>query len=327
MQKTRLTIDRRAHYYHGQLLLEEDFLAEQNYHVDARRRHHVNLHGWGVVRGLEVVRKSDSAVTVRPGFAIDAAGNDMPVDRAEDLELAEFGPDDLVEIGLAYEEEAAEDGADKNRRDCYAVLTASRAREESPALVLATVRLDEQGKVRDNAIDYSKTRYAGAVLAPGSVTVPALSAELRTGWLRGPFRPIALTNPPAGETEIPPAFRVGATEALSPDPREAGEKDKGAAGTMAIPIPPSVKKVIRFRVAGSLNDGQIMLTLVLGGWDPVKGDHLRRILVKDTIPSGAFLKTYEIADTAIDAEYQTLALWLRGTRRTSVSLVAVEFAY
>lgn len=325
MGKRRL-METRPNYYRGQLLLEDDFRAEQKYHVNARWRHNLNLHGWGVVRGLEVVPEGEKSVTVNPGFAIDRLGRDVRLDQAESLDLVEFEPYDLVEVGLAYEEAPADTAsADHNRVECYTVLTVSRNLETDSTLFLATVRLDEQGKVQSNSIDYSQTRYVCPLIAPGSITATELSPELRTGWLRMPFRPLPLVNEPEGESEIPPEFRVGATEALSPRPRETPE-DKGAAGTMALPVPPGVRRVTRFRVAGSINEGEIVLKLVQGGWDPAKNEHHRMVLLDERISGAPFLETYETADVSLDPEYQTLSLWLRGTRRTSISLIAVEFA-
>ena len=37
--------------------------------------------------------------------------------------------------------------------------------------------------------------------------------------------------------------------------------------------------------------------------------------------------TYEVDEPEIDPELHTLAVWLRGTARTAVSLIAVEFSY
>jgi hypothetical protein len=325
--RKKLPIETRPNYYHGQLLLEDDFVAEQNYHVNGRHRHNLNLHGWGIVRGLEIFPQSDYSITVSPGFAIDKDGRDIPVDQAESLDLSEFGPNDLVKISLAYEEEPVNE-ASVNRRKEYAVLTASHITQETTALVVAILQLDGQGKVRSDGIDYSKTKYTGAVLAPGSVTAAALSPELRTGWLRMPFRPIPLVDIPKGESKIPDAFRVGVTRALTPAHEEAGEKDPGAGGTMAIGIPPSVKKITRFRILGEENKGEIIVQLYLGGWDPVKNKHVRELLLDAKIAAASpFKGDFAITNTAIDPEYHTLSLWLRGTRRASISLVAVEFAY
>jgi hypothetical protein len=137
-----------------------------------------------------------------------------------------------------------------------------------------------------------------------------------------------LVDIPKGESKIPDAFRVGVTRALTPAHEEAGEKDPGAGGTMAIGIPPSVKKITRFRILGEENKGEIIVQLYLGGWDPVKNKHVRELLLDAKIAAASpFKGDFAITNTAIDPEYHTLSLWLRGTRRASISLVAVEFAY
>ncbi len=326
---TKRLVEKRPDYHHGQLLLEDDFLAEQSFHIDARRRHNLNCHGWGVVRGLEVIVKGGSSVTVRPGYAIDGLGRDIVLDQAESIDVVSAEPGERVRISLAYEEEQGEGQGNSGgkRRECFALLTASTVVQEPSAVVLATVQLDNEGKVRLDSVDYAETRYAR--MPPGSVTAAELDSSLRTGWFRTPFRPVPLANQPSGEDEIPPAFRVGATQCLSPSPRGAAGEDKGAAGTMEIPVPPSVRKITRFRVAGTENDGAITVVLLRGGWDPTKKDHAREILVKEEITGEPFFKTYDIDDakTGIDPEFHTLSLWLRGTRRTAISLVAIEFAY
>jgi hypothetical protein len=329
MEKINTAIERRPNYYRGQLLLEGDFLAEQSYHVNARRRHNLNLHGWGVVRGLTVSRAGDNAITVTPGIAITETGIEIFLEQSQRVDLTEFGPNELLRVGFTYEEAAgSEAGAAAPAKWCdgYAVVTVSRISADSVGVTLATVQLDGQGKLGLEAIDYSQTQYVRTV-APGAITPTELHESLRKGWLRVPFRPDPLVNVPQGETEIPPAFRVGATEALSPAHREAGETDRGAAGTMAIPLPPSVTQVTRLRIAGAMNEGEIILKLVVGGWDPNKNEHFRRMIVDATITSEPFLETFDIAETALDPEYHTLSLWLRGTRRTAISLLAIEFAY
>lgn len=330
MSKIRTLIEQRPNYYRGQLLLEDDFLAEQNYHVTARRRHNKNLHGWGVVYGLTVSRESATSITVNPGFAVDESGNEIFLEEPKHVDVAKFRPNELLKVSLAYEEASGVEagaGAPHNRRICYAVVTLSEVSENIAELTLATVRLDGQGRVSEEAVDYSQTRYA-RIVAPGSITPTELHESLRRGWLRMPFRPHPLVNVPKdGVKDIPPEFRVGPTQALSPDHKGAGEKDRGAAGTMAIPIPPSVKHVTRLRIAGAENEGEILLKLMIGGWDPSKKQHFEEMLVEEKITSAPFMETYNINDTALDPEYQTLSLWLWGTRRTSVSLIAVEFVY
>jgi hypothetical protein len=326
MNGIRVSLGQRPHYYDGQLLRAEDFMAEQGYHVRARQNHNKLLYDdWGVVRGLAVTPAQDRSVRVAPGAAIDDAGNDIRLDESSVIDLGEFRPRDRAHVCLAYEE-VSRNGKDASRVDCYAVLTAAH---ESSGLVLASIALDDQGKVNAAAIDYTLTKYAR--LAVGSITAAQLHDELRRGWFRSTFRPDPMVEGPEEGTEAGlPAFRIGATEALSPDPREAGDRDRGAAGTMGIPIPPSARHVTRFRIAGIENKGEISFLLMRGGWEPDARKHVRDVLLDEKIVrKEPFLETYNVKEgsTALNPEYHTLALWLKGTRRTSISLVAVEFAY
>ncbi len=316
--KKKQQIENRPNYKNGQLLLDKDFLAEQSYHINARRRHNLKLHGSGVVRGLEVVRRSDTSVTVQPGYAIDHSGQEIFLESAEEIDLSEFGPNDIVNVSLMFQEDESAEGVinksviNTNSIPGFAVILTATAKEYPTEVLMARVKLDSQKKVAVDAIDYSDTQYAGTMLAPG--------------WVRMSCRPSALVNIPVGEDEIPPAFRVGATEALSPKPEKDG-KDKGAAGTMAITLPPCVTKILRFRIAGSINEGNIAFSLLCGGWDPGKNKHVSRELIKETITGAPFMKTYVIGDTYIDPEYSTLSLWLRSTQRAAISLIAVEVGY
>lgn len=99
---------------------------------------------------------------------------------------------------------------------------------------------------------------------------------------------------------------------------------------MAIPIPPSVRHVARFRIAGTENKGEIFFELLRGGWDPAAQKHVRDTLLSEKISGKEpFMEVYSIKekDMALDPEYHTLALWLKGTRRTAISFVAVEFIF
>jgi hypothetical protein len=326
MNGIRIPVGQRPHYYDGQLLLARDFIAEQSYHIRARQNHNRLLYyDWGVVRGLAVTLAQERSVRVAAGAAIDEDGNDIRLDESSVIELESFRPHDRVHICLIYEEVPA-GGHEANRVDCFAIVTAAH---EAKGLVLATVTLDDQAKVREEAIDYVQTKYAR--LAVGTITAAQLHDDLKWGWYRSAFRPLAMVEgPEEGAEGGLPAFRVGATEALSPDHRDAGDRDRGAAGTMAIPIPPSVRHVRRFRIAGMENKGEISFLLMRGGFDPETRKHVRDVLLDEKIVRREpYLETYTIKerDTALNPEYHTLVLWLKGTRRTAVSLVAVEFGY
>jgi hypothetical protein len=81
---------RRCRYFTGHLLQADDFTTEQAYFVEKHRRHNRYLHGWGVVRGFEVsVLGSD--VVVRPGVAIDCAGNELHLDNQVRIQVPKKG--------------------------------------------------------------------------------------------------------------------------------------------------------------------------------------------------------------------------------------------
>ncbi len=325
MRKKQL-IERKPAYYRGQLLLEDDFIAEQKFHTHARYRHSLDLHGWGVVRGLEVTRADDSAVSISTGFAIDGRGHEIDIRQSEILTLSALGPSALASITLRYEAEKPNAWQEQEARiDCYGVLSASTGVEEA-AIVLATVQLDAYGKLMPDSISNANRRQLRTPLAPGSVTVAALDAGLRRGWLRLPFRPMPIP-PSKAEPDPPPPFRVGPTEAKSHSQYNGQPNTRGAAGTMAIPLPPAVTRVCRLRVAGEANDKTMALKLWTGGWNAAEHKHVVRELLKDEITGGPYDKTYEIAEGGLHAEWSTLSLEIRSAGYTKVSLVAVEVLY
>lgn len=332
----RQEIEDRQNYYYGQLLKEDDFLAEQEYHIRARQRHNRTMHGTGIVSGLEVDASGDSAVAIAPGFAVADDGREIIVRERAILDLSKCAERDVLTITLSYTDEKPRGENDK--RITYAVVSAIRQGEPVSGLALAVVRLDDRAKVRADAIDRSARKYAG--LPPGSVTVTALEPRLQTGWLKMPFRPMPLDHDPEDKREPAPPFRVGATEARSHTRLNGTENKLGAGGTMGIPIPSGVRRILRLRIAGENNSEGIELRLVVGGWDKEKKQHVRRNLVdarRDNNthieptkagPDGKtpYLQEFAVEDGEIDPEYSTLSLWLRGFGRTSVSLIAVQYA-
>lgn len=74
----------RPRFFAGQLLTEEDLNRLDHYIVAKNRLHNRHLFGTGVVCGLEVVCSpcdpaGNSAVVVRPGYALSPCGNDIVV--------------------------------------------------------------------------------------------------------------------------------------------------------------------------------------------------------------------------------------------------------
>ncbi len=81
-------IRKRLNYYTGLFLQEEDFIAEQNYHVEQQKEQNKLLLTPGIVdpnTGLVVTVSADKTkVTVSAGVAIDAAGNQLIVFDGDD---------------------------------------------------------------------------------------------------------------------------------------------------------------------------------------------------------------------------------------------------
>lgn len=72
----------RLNYYEREYLRSFDFIAEQNYHLEMRRRLNLALHLWGIVDGLEVLKGElapglPEQFYISPGMAIDAYGREI----------------------------------------------------------------------------------------------------------------------------------------------------------------------------------------------------------------------------------------------------------
>ena len=335
MTPTKRPTWKRPHYFRGQLLDEADFKAEQDYHRNARILHNLKFYSWGVVEGLTVSRQSDTQVSVAPGLAIDSLGREVVLEEVAVVEVSSFGPNQTVFLTLSYEEGAedhrkSEHGEGHSRITEYSVLSPALTGGAGASVTLATVRLDSNAKV--GQISTAQTKYASSVLGPGSVgtreladgsiTPSKLAEGTIEGWLRTCVKPVPL------EDKKP--FRIGPTEARS--------TDEGAAGSIAIPAPPGMSKVTRFRIAGELNEGIIRMQFYRCGWDPAEKDHEKTSFLKKPLefpPSKAFEHTWPAPDSAesfefggrLDPRYHALSVVIEVTKKTSISLLAVEFKY
>ena len=319
--RTRRKFGERMAYFQGQLLLAEDFIDEQRYHIHANERHNLALHGWGIIRGLAVESDGAQAVRVHAGAAIDRRGRDIDLDLQESLNLSECEPRQTLTISLSHEVEVVEG---EPRLHCFAVLAAATMVARH-GVVLARVTLDDHGRIAPAGIDMSCADRLRSSLAPGSVTVEALAPALHTGWLRMPFRAAPMARGPQGEDDVPPAFLVGATEARSHETIDGKKNTRGAGGTMGIPLPPGASRIHRFRIAGTLNAGNITVRVWAGGWDGKA--HVRRKLLEKQITGAPYDVTWDLpTDTLLDDAASTLAVWVMGTSTTSVSLIAIELS-
>jgi len=102
----------RVRYYEQEYLRSADFIAEQNYHLEMRRRLNLALHLWGIVDGLDVGQCSDlpGHFFISPGMAIDAYGREIVVAQpyilsADDLRRNDKEADGPYSLWLAYKRE------------------------------------------------------------------------------------------------------------------------------------------------------------------------------------------------------------------------------
>jgi hypothetical protein len=317
---------RKPAYRHGQLLLEDDFIAEQQFHAENLYRHAHALHGFGAATGLVVSREGDMSVTVSPGYAVDRRGHEIALREPETLELRGLPPGSLAWITLGYRTEQADQGGGPDRRiDCYAVLRAATGVETNDVR-LAAVQLDERGYLKAHAIQHDERDVLLSHITPGSVTAESLADSLRKDWLCMPFHP---TDLPSDQQDWQPPFRVGATQAVSHEVYREKPNTSGAAGTMPLVLPPGVRHLHRLRVAGPENEKKLKVSLVKGGYDEKTERHLlEEVLVHDIGP-GAYCVTLDIpeAHRSHANRLRTLAVALRAEGKVKVSLVGLEVSF
>ncbi len=107
----------RLRYYERQYLRSFDLAAEQDYHLEMRRRLNLALHLCGIVDGLEllegeVVPGAPDQVYVSPGMAIDGYGREILLAAPyafdeEDAVANELEPGRTYSVWIAYRRQAA----------------------------------------------------------------------------------------------------------------------------------------------------------------------------------------------------------------------------
>jgi hypothetical protein len=102
---------KRMNYRDGQYLGPSDFMLEQRYHRDMRRRLSLGQHTWGIFTGLELSEQpregstTDVDVFITPGLAIDGYGREIVNYAAFKLEPALFNRmtgDQFVKVWISY---------------------------------------------------------------------------------------------------------------------------------------------------------------------------------------------------------------------------------
>ncbi|APR86365.1 Phage tail fiber protein [Minicystis rosea] len=202
----------RVRYFDGQFLTDEDFIADQNHHIDRMRRHERLLHASGVTAGLDVtITANGRTVVIAPGSAVDDQGRQILLAAAQSISVdASWQGTMCVEI--AYVElgtNASEDGS-FTRFSLSASPVAVRAAPSPGAVQLG--QLVVSGGVATSVTitgrTYAGVRLPGPATAGGGGTLRSLAEG---GWagLQGHLSVDGMVSVGAG-------LRVG-----TPDPKKA----------------------------------------------------------------------------------------------------------
>jgi hypothetical protein len=311
---------KRTNYFKHQFLREQDFKDEQAYHVHMRRRHNRLLHSWGIAEGLEVTKRGDRELVVAPGTAIDRDGREIVLTSPFIAQLQAFDANSHTYVTIEYRElfehsdlETA-GGVEGYLR--ITELPEIKLRKHHPgdevAVVLARVQLDEFSNIRH--VDHSVRKRAGG-------------SSAAVGWMRLPFKPVRmeliridrrLVQPESTERRLEAEFTCDVAHAY------CGER--GARGSMAIPIPPGAERVAGFRISGTTR-GSVRVQLIRTGWnaDENKGENTE--LLSETIRDAAFHKEIRIEEhlQAIHGENHALSVAVIAEGEADIWLVACRF--
>jgi hypothetical protein len=101
-------MDKRLNYFTGQFLQQEDFTAEQEYHVDRQRRHSRLFHTPGIADGLNVTADAGATeVVVSSGTAADGEGRQIVLTENRTVRLEGFANQQLLLV-ISYREQPSD---------------------------------------------------------------------------------------------------------------------------------------------------------------------------------------------------------------------------
>jgi hypothetical protein len=162
-------VTRRPRYFNNQYLSEQDFIDEQRYHIDRRRRHDRLLHVSGIADGLDVTFNG-AVVTVSAGTGVDELGRPLLLDTAQTLTLTSEHQGTRVVYARYQEVPSNEVVGDQGVKGYTRFNETSQLLHEAPGgattdgrLVLAELTVGADGKV--TALKTDRRKYTGLRLA------------------------------------------------------------------------------------------------------------------------------------------------------------------
>ena len=306
---------KRVNYFSHQLLHEQDFKDEQSYHQERLHRHNRLFHAWGVLEGLDVRQKGEREVTIEPGVAIDQDGREISLAESVTRDLSSFPHNSDAYITMTYHEEMEEaDHLSAGGVEGYTRVTEvpqihERRKEnlEDSELVLARVRLGDHSHVVDIDMSPAVRKMAKVVAKP------------LEGWVRLPFKPVRMSGVRiAGHL----ASEESAEHDFVIDEATAYSGERGARGSMQIPVPPGATRLTGFRVAG-VTKSEVVVRLFRTGWNLEESKGEKSRLLEEKLPSGSFHKEVKV-HSDLD-ESHALAVSVKAEGEAEIWLVAARF--
>jgi hypothetical protein len=309
---------KRLKYFTHQFLREQDFVAEQKYHLDMRRSHNRLVHGWGVVEGLTVRKKNEHEIVIEPGVAIDREGREIILESPVTRDIANFERNSHTWVTIAYGEaweegdRYASGGIEGYTRVTEAPVIGEKRHEptrDGQVVTLARVRINENGHVHE--------------VFEGNLRTLLTNKSAATGWVRLAFKPLPLEVTRFGPKLSAP--KQWSNEYDFTIDHASAYCEKNARGSMQLPVPPGASRVTAWRVCGHTK-GTVDVELVRGGWDPQTRKGESKNLGTHALEGDSFDRELEVA-----AESQPLGQWhnlsivLSAKGETEIWLVAVHF--
>src|SRR5262249_14406014 len=160
---------------------------------------------------------------------------------------------------------------------------------DGSVITLARIQLNDLGHVHH--IDMGLSVRKLATMSPAA------------GWIRLPFKPVRLNPVKVDERRV----RVLSTEQAEEyefivDEASAYCGERGARGTMEVPVPPGATKVVGFRLAGTTR-GKVTVHLFRTGWNVRESRGERSQLVNRSISGPAFYEDIQIQEGNLDESH------------------------